>query len=134
VGATTGMVLSTNNAENAIVFTFTSGNVTAIGGYFFPTDFSGGLTSGAVSVTLSDGTVINLTSPGIGTFTGYASSGTVLTSRIIDAPDTAANQWSTVNDLYVGAESVGGVPEPATTALAGAGALLLALGLHRRRA
>jgi hypothetical protein len=82
-------------------------------------DFSGGLTSGAVSGTLSVGTVINLAAPGLGTFTGHTSSGTVLTSLIIDAPDRAANQWSTVNDIYAGASSAGGVPEPATASLIG---------------
>ena len=48
--------LSTFAASDSVRLTFTSGNVTAVGGEFFNTDINGGFVPGAIVVTLNDGT------------------------------------------------------------------------------
>lgn len=105
-----------------ITFTFTSGNVTAVGGYFFGTNLSGTPTGGNVSVQLNDGTVANLVGATDATFVGFVSN-VPITSITMSTSD-----YDAVNDLYVGSLVV---PTPAAMP-----AGLIALGamtLRRRR-
>ena len=55
-GDSTDVWLSTNQPVDPIDFTITSGNVTAIGGYFFLTNIAGSVTAGTVTAMLGDGT------------------------------------------------------------------------------
>jgi hypothetical protein len=63
IGTPTDTWFSTNSNGDSLVFTLTSGNITAIGGYFFVTDFDGDVTSGTVSAALNDGTTYSVTDP-----------------------------------------------------------------------
>lgn len=128
-GSGTDRALSTNSSDDLLVFTFTSGNVTAVGGYFFPTDQDGNLISGSLVLTLDDGTVHTLVNGTPLSFVGFTTApGQWITSLTVDAQE--AGRYSTVNDLYVGQ---GAVPEPATGGLLAGGMLLLAALARRRR-
>lgn len=119
--------LSTFVDTDILKITFTSGNVTAVGGLFFLTDDPGNLTGGTVTVMLSDSTSQTFAA---GSFRGFAtsSSGPVITSLSLDSVTVGA--YPTVDHLYAGtaaaAESAAAVPEP-TTVIAGA-LLLLPFG------
>ncbi len=132
-GLPTDVVLSTKTAYDALLFTFTSGNVSAVGGYFFPTDFNGNLIPGDIVLTLSDGTVHTLTNGIPLFFLGFTTDpGVWITSLSVDAvdtPDPLVSRWPTVNDLYVGTA----IPEPTTGALLAGGVLLLAALARRRK-
>ncbi len=130
VNSAGGNALSTNNAGDPILFTFTSGNVTAVGGYFFPTDIGENLISGTIALALSDGTTATLVNPGRSSFFGFTTSSAYITSLSVDAPDGSGYAWPTVDDLYVG---VNAVPEPSSAALLGACLLLLGWTRWRRR-
>jgi hypothetical protein len=69
--------LSTTDTNYGIAVTFTSGNVTGVGGHFFAADSNGAPLSGVVTVSLSDGTVTNLVSPSGGPvpFVGFLTDG-----------------------------------------------------------
>ncbi len=130
------VVLSINTAYDTLRFDFTSGNVTAVGGYFFPTDFNGNLTTGNTVLTLSDGTAVALVDGTPASFVGFTTDpGQWITSLTVDAVDTPGDppiyRWPTVNDLYVGQS--GAIPEPATGALLAGGVLLLAALARRRK-
>ncbi len=114
--------LAAYNVNDSLLVTFTSGNVSAVGGDFMLTDLSGRLRSGTVTATLSDGTLLNSAS---GDFTGFASlDGQVITSLTISSPIHDAYHIPTLDHLYAAVA----VPEPATMAL-----LLLPLGASALR-
>jgi len=74
--------LSTTDTNYGIAVSFTSGNVTGAGGYFYAADSNGAPVSGVVTVGLSDGTVTNVVSPPTGPapFVGFLTGGPLLTS------------------------------------------------------
>jgi hypothetical protein len=115
-------LVSTNVASDAILVTFTSGNVTAVGGNFWSSDIWVEPLQATVVITLSDGTVIDFESTGASDFRGFTSD-TLITSIQIDAVDGFDVAWSTMDNLYVG---VAVVPLP-PAAWAGLG-LLGAIG------
>ena len=121
--------LSTNNSGDSILFTFTSGNVTAVGGNFFATDITGTPSGSSVVLTLNDGTTHTLLTSSATSFVGFTSLLPIL-SMSFDAPDVASVQWSTANNLIVGQTAQAQAPEPATLAMLGLGALFVV----RRRA
>ncbi len=129
-GSSTDVVLSNNTATDPITFTFTSGNVNAVGGYFFGSDIGGNLLAADVVLTLSDGTVYTIAGATPGSFAGFITNpGVWITSLVVDAPDSPpVYVWPTVNDLYTGSAAV---PEPATVLLLAGG--LIATAAHRRR-
>lgn len=118
-------VVSTNNALDGILVTFTSGNVTAVGGNFWATDINVFPIPATVTITTSDGQSSSFTSAGPNSFRGFTSN-VLITSIFIDAADTPANAWSTMDNLYVGQA----IPAPGAMALLGLGGLAAA---RRRR-
>lgn len=109
-------IVSTDSALDALVITFTSGNVRAVGGLMFATDISFNPIPADMTITLSDGTVANYVSTGAD-FRGFVSDVNI-TSLTIDASDIPANAWSTLDYLYVGT-----IPAPSAMALLGLGGI-----------
>lgn len=123
--------LSTDTPFDPIVFNFTSGNVTGVGGFFFLTDFDGAVVPGSFEVLLSDGTFGTATNFTSGTFLGFTTDpGVFITSLIITPIDgVGIDVFATANNLTVGAV----VPEPAALSLCLVGALGLAAARTARR-
>jgi len=130
--------VSTYWPQYGLVFTNFSANVSAVGGYFFPTDFNGAWTNTPISVTLTtvggDGVrpaaySTNYTTIGPSSYLGLkVSTGQSIASlRIVNATNAPTQEFMTVNDFTVG------VPEPSSlAALAVGGAVLLALRRARK--
>ncbi|MHA7811853.1 MAG: PEP-CTERM sorting domain-containing protein [Phycisphaerales bacterium] len=120
-------IVSTDSAVDSILVTFTSGNVTAVGGNFWATDILVFPTGTDVTITLSDGTVESFTSTGPSDFRGFTSN-VAIDSIMIDAVDgfDGTPYWATMDNLTVGA-----VPAPGALALLGLGGLS---ATRRRRA
>ena len=116
--------MSTNNGEALLTFTFTGTLPTAVGGLFFTSDASFNAVSSALSVSLNDGTFINLPAPtggGLnmtGAFAGFTSD-VGITSLTVGAPFSSlpSTGFATVNSLYVGTGPTAAVPEPSSFAL-----------------
>jgi len=117
-----GNFIGNFNAANSFILTFTSGNVTAVGGNFYLTDVNDTFLPSALTITLSDGTVDTFTPSSINGFRGYIASAPITT---LTMGVTASGVFNTLDNLTVGA-----VPEPTTAGLL-AGALVF--GLRRRR-
>jgi hypothetical protein len=104
--------VSLNVATDTILITFTSGNVTALGGNIFASDINGSATTGDIAVVLSDGTNLIVSSPTVpaspGPFRGFISD-TPITSLSLTGGDTPT-RWATLDNLYVGTSSVTAVP------------------------
>ncbi len=117
--------ISVNYEYDSIVVDFKSGNVTAVGGTAFLTDFSGNLFTGTVTVTLGDGTKVTTDTEN---FFGFTSAGAVIDSLTIRSslPDDPLNpsSFASLDNFYVGTA----VAEPSTLT---AGLLLsLLIGFH----
>ena len=93
--------ISLNSANDQIEITFTSGNVSAVGGNFWATDIDFNATGTSVVFQLSNGTSHTVDVTSASTFTGFVTESTI-TSITIDAPDVPANAWSTMDNLIVG--------------------------------
>lgn len=122
LSATGGLYLSdldfigTNLDDQALTITFTSGNVSAIGGNFFATDFDDAFQPVAITLTLSDATTVTFTPATLAdSYRGFTSDVTITSLTI--APPGAA-RYANLDNFTVGAAVV---PEPAA-------ALLMALG------
>jgi hypothetical protein len=120
-GNTGSRFLGENTATDTIAISFTSGNVTAVGGNFFLTDFLDNLIAGDITLTLNDGSVINLTSPTSTPtpFGGFTTDGAIITSLTIAGPTVAdlnsKFRFDSFDNLYVGTASAAtAVPEPFT--------------------
>lgn len=135
-------VLSTALGDDPITLTFTSGNVTAVGGFFLLTDILGDIATGSITLNFNDGTSVTLTNQTLSSFTGYVSPGLPITSLVISAQQPegeGASVWPTVDDLIVGAVAENGgppngdgvIPEPSTLWLLAGGIVALALGRRR---
>lgn len=129
--------------QNAELITFTSivgpGAVTAIGGYFFNTNFDGDAlavgssvvvtaTAGAITETRSIASPTSLTS-----FLGFVSDESAFSALTIGANPGGIFNWQTADDLILGARAtLAVVAEPVSMALFGIGLLGLA-GAARTR-
>ncbi len=114
--------LSSNDPET-IVFNFTSGNVTAVGGYFFNTDINGSLTNSTLTATINNGTTRTILNANTNSFLGFTSQ-TPITSLTLSGDNTT---FLTANNLVVGV-----VPEPSTLALVAFSGMSV-LWMYRRR-
>lgn len=124
--------ISTSLANTTVVITFTSGNVTAIGGLVANSDFFGEPIAGSVTFTLSNGATRTISLAG-GTnegFLGYTSD-VPITSVNLSSTSAAGGNYLLIDNFYTGTAVV---PEPATwTLLAGALCTLTGLRWLRRR-
>jgi hypothetical protein len=119
IGNTGSRFLGTLNENKDLTISFTSGNITALGGNFFLNDTNDNLAAGTITLTLNDGSVINLVSPTSGStpFGGFTTNGSLITSLTISGPETT---WENFDNLYVGTATAiakptaTDVPEPFT--------------------
>lgn len=110
--------LSVGGGSNSLVFSLTSGNITAVGGNFFLTDFPGSFVAGTINILFSDTTSTNWSPSSTADFIGFT----------FDTPVTSMTLSRAGNTDFAtaGTITVGQVPEPTTTALvlvAGSGLL-----------
>lgn len=117
-------LLSLNLATDALLISFTSGNVTAVGGDFFASDIFFLEIPADVTVNLNDGTSVTFNGSGFAGFT----SDVAISSILIDASDATLGgpAWPTVDRLIVGTV----VPAPGVLGLIGMGSLV---ATRRRR-
>lgn len=116
-------LFSTNYSLEPLTFTFTGTLPTAVGGLFLTTDKSFDALSSTLTVSLNDGTFINLPAPSggglnlTGAFAGFTSD-VGITSLVVGGPfSSTVDAYSTVTSLYVGTGPTASVPEPSTFAL-----------------
>lgn len=116
--------LGTNQIDQALTISFTSGNVKAFAASFFVTDISDQFQPVAVRLNLSDGTSTTFTPTTIvDSFRGYTSN-VAIASVTIAAP--GQSRYASLDDLVVG--TVSAVPEPAAFVLMSVGLLGLLAG------
>lgn len=125
-----GGFLGTNQIDEDLVITFTSGNVTAFGANFFVTDFMDDFQAVSLTLTLSDGTTETLSPLTFGdTYRGFVST-SAIASITLSAPGMSL--YAGLDNFTVGAAITStDVPEPASLALAGLA--LAGLAVARRR-
>lgn len=122
--------LGTENAETATVLliTFTSGNVTAVGGNFFFVNSQDLFTAAEISLVLNDGTTATYTPSAATDFRGFLSAGVPITSLSFRAGGNL--RFPAIDNLVVGTATTTNMPEPATWALLASSLLIFLL---RRR-
>ena len=112
-----GTFIGTLDPARILTFTFSSGNVTAVGGNFFHTDSANQLsTTQSVTVRLSDGTSNTFTPTAANSFRGFTTTAAI-TSLSIAAP--TSEFFASADDFIVG-RRIGAVdtPEPGSLPLA----------------
>jgi hypothetical protein len=116
MAGTTGDVwLSTNVNTDVVSYNFTSGNITAAGGFFFGSDINGAFALTDVTLTPSGGTPVTITGAQTNSFLGFTST-VPFTTLTLTASQTPGTRWPTANDFIVG---IAAVPEPTSLALLG---------------
>jgi hypothetical protein len=115
--------VSTVDERNPLTISFTSGNVTAIGGLFFLTDEAGNAIDGTVQIKLSDSTSQTFAA---GSFHGFVlpQGGPAITS--LSFMSLTAGDYPTLDHFYAGSSA----PVPDGPAPMIAAALLLPLGAN----
>jgi hypothetical protein len=112
-GNTGSPFIGTNNTGDTTTITFTSGNVTAVGGNFFLTDGQDNLAAGAITLTLNDGSFLDIIATTTSTpFGGFTTDGSLITSLTFTSDPSA---YGSFDNFYVGTSSTPtAVPEPFT--------------------
>jgi hypothetical protein len=131
-----GSIIGNNSPNQTLTFTFTTGNVTAIGGDFFITNISDVFQPQPVTIALNNGTTTTFTPANLaGSFRGFTTTGAAITSLTMSAP-TGGQFYNSVDNLRVGRQGIPStvVPEPSTYALVATGLAALAMVARRRRA
>jgi hypothetical protein len=108
-------VLSTNTEDTALTLNFTAGAPTAVGGYFFNTDFGFNVLNRVITVTANPGASAQSVVTGSATnFFGWLDdSGTPFTSLVIVPGAGSPDAFATVDDLVLGqAAPAAQVPGP----------------------
>lgn len=129
-----GRAIVANTADLNLVFTFTSGNVNAAGGYFFLTDVNDSLAAGKLTITATAGISGNwiINSPTATwpvRFFGIISDDPI-SSITLKTNTTGA--YSSATHFYAGTTTAS-APEPSSLALCGLGVAGLALLRRRSR-
>jgi len=127
-GLPSGQAISTTTPDVNMVITFTSGNVTAVGGDFFLTDWDESRMAGTLRVTLNDGTYQDLNSYVSGTpdFVGFT---TDISNPITSLTfNPVSGSYASLDNLRVGAV----VPEPVNVAMGIFGLGLVGVTAGRR--
>ena len=106
-------VLSSNNSV-ALTLNFTNGAPTAVGGYFFNTDFNFNIVNGAITVTANPGASVQsvVTSSATNFFGWLDDSGTPFTSLVIVPATGGSTAYPAVDDLVLGQAAPASVPGP----------------------
>jgi hypothetical protein len=128
VGTPGDVWLSTFDHSTNIVFTFTSNNVTAVGGNFFLTDIPGNILPGTITVTLDNGTTFSVSDPSANSFVGFTTSSPIHSLTFIPPASGATEVFGTVNNFTTGRS----VPESGST-LPLIGISLASIALLRRK-
>ncbi|MCE9558033.1 MAG: PEP-CTERM sorting domain-containing protein [Armatimonadetes bacterium] len=129
-----GNFIGVNNNGSDLLITFTSGNVRAVGGNWFHTDFSDNFRPQGVTLTYNDGTVDTYTPGSASDFHGYVSASPILwvkmskNSPYIDSTGTSIAVWASLDNLVT--SSHGAVPEPGSLLALGLGAVAM---MRRKR-
>lgn len=122
-----GSLIGNNLPNLSLTVTFTSGNVTAVGGQFFITNISDAFQAQSVSLNLNDGTSVTYLPTGVAdSFRGFVSTVPIL-SLTMGAPGPG-QVYNSLDNLVVGSA----VPEPGSYALMALGLAGL-MALRRQR-
>lgn len=126
-----GDYVGTNQIDQPLTISFTSGNVKAVGGNFFATDIQDDFLSVLISLQLSDGSSVDFTPATLAdSYRGFLAD-TFITSLVISGP--GQSRYATLDNLTVGTvPSATELPEPASLALVGLA--FAGLAASRRRA
>ena len=112
--------VSTRSTNDGMIVSFTSENVTGTGGYFYAADADAAPVSGTVTMSLSDGTVTNVTSSAgqPPPFIGFLSDGPLL--QFLTITNASGDAYPALAHFY----AIDPVPSP-SIASTGAGGLLI---------
>ena len=106
-------LLSTNNSNSPITFTFNPG-VKSVGGNIFATDLQFEAITARIQVTLTDGSAYVGYSKSAADFIGFISTGASIASITLVASKPNTDVYATIDNMYFGV-----VPSPGAVALIG---------------
>lgn len=121
-----GDVVGASEEADDLVISFTSGNVTAVGGNFFQTDIGNSFLKSMITVNLADGTTLTRTPADVNDYVGFTSLSPI-TSLTLKS-NGEVQTFVTLDNLSVG-RAVVVVPEGGTVTLAVVALPLLLTGV-----
>jgi hypothetical protein len=114
--------MSTNSSYDVLKIDFTESPnpVTAVGGYFWPTDLPGNNLTGPIRIVFSDGSEYVAENAAYGDFLGFTiTDGTAF--QFLEISTLVRSSWPTVDHLYVGNDPPIATPEPSSLLFLGTG-------------